>query len=233
MNVRRRKLLLPLIPLVPLTLALAACGSDADGGDDVASLSDADGASTASSPSSSDGTSDEAVDPQQAMLDFAECMREQGIDMPDPEFTEDGGVMFRAGGVGDDGSPSLSDRAAMEEAHEACQQHLANAPMAADREGFDPTEMEDQMLEFTQCMRDEGVDMPDPDFSDDGDGTFEAPDPGESSGPMIAGPFGTLDLGDPDVAAAFEGCGDIVGGGPGAAPLDADGGVTDGDGADG
>ena len=34
---------------------------------------------------------------REQMLEFAECMREHGIDMPDPVFGDDGGVDDRAG----------------------------------------------------------------------------------------------------------------------------------------
>ena len=35
---------------------------------------------------------------RKAMLDFARCMREHGVDMPDPKFDGDGGVMMQVGG---------------------------------------------------------------------------------------------------------------------------------------
>jgi hypothetical protein len=40
-------------------------------------------------------------DPQEAMLAFAQCMRDHGIDMDDPQFGEGGrGVIMRIGGRG-------------------------------------------------------------------------------------------------------------------------------------
>ncbi|HYJ73815.1 MAG TPA: hypothetical protein VE265_15225, partial [Actinomycetota bacterium] len=87
----RRDLRLALAVL-GLGLALAACGGSPDG-DRVASLS-GDGATgttngTAKTPSK---------DPQQAALDFARCMREHGVDMPDPEVDEQGRIRVRIGG---------------------------------------------------------------------------------------------------------------------------------------
>ena len=52
----------------------------------------------------------------------------------------------------------------------------------------------DRLLEFAQCMREHGVDVPDPDpnaFSPGGEG---------------GRPFGGLDLDDADASAAFEAC---------------------------
>ena len=86
----RRDLRLALAVL-GLGLALAACGGSPDG-DRVASLS-GDGATgttngTARAPSK---------DPQQAALDFARCMREHGVNMPDPEVDEQGRIRVRIG----------------------------------------------------------------------------------------------------------------------------------------
>ena len=64
---------------VTLLLGLsAACGNGS--GDDGSALPDAAGASSAS-PS---GDDEADLDPEDAMLKFAECMREHGVDMPDP-----------------------------------------------------------------------------------------------------------------------------------------------------
>src|SRR5919108_2619815 len=61
-----------------LILALAACGGGGGDPDDVASLG-------GSSGNTGTGTTAGNQDPQKAALEFAECMREHGIDMPDPD----------------------------------------------------------------------------------------------------------------------------------------------------
>jgi hypothetical protein len=53
-------------------------------------------------------------------------------------------------------------------------------------------EFQDSALKFAQCMRKEGIDMKDPDFSQ-----------GASGG---ANPFGNLDRDDPKTAAALQIC---------------------------
>ena len=60
---------------------------------------------------------------QETMLEFAECMREHGVDMPDPDFSGGGGV-FRAGGPGSGIDPG-SDT--FQKAQEACQDILEDA----------------------------------------------------------------------------------------------------------
>jgi hypothetical protein len=79
---------------------------------------------------------------------FAACMRENGVpDFPDPV---DGRIVMRAGPGGIE-----VDEATLEAAHAACQEF---APA-----GRADEQMQQQLLAFTQCMRDNGVpDFPDP-----------------------------------------------------------------------
>ena len=99
------------------------------------------------------------------MVDFARCMREHGVDVADPQTSGGGagggGVMIE---IGDGIDPEE-----MEAAQEACQPLMADA--IGDFEPPDPEELErmqEQMLEFAKCMREHGVDFPDPVFSGDG-----------------------------------------------------------------
>ena len=49
-------------------------------------------------------------------------------------------------------------------------------------------EMKAEMLEFAECMREHGIDMADPVFSDDGRVTLQGPPPG-ADGPCRWGAF--------------------------------------------
>ena len=206
--------------------ALTACG----GGDEEASGSDAiivvddagaDGAATADAADSagsteSAGTSggDDAaapVDDEQAAMDFAACMRDEGVDdFPDPTVGADGSVDFGVGpGAGGDGGGA--DGGAFgdpdfQTAAEACMPLLEGASFLPD--DADMTELEDNLLELAQCLRDQGLDVDDPDLGDlGGQGDGGAP-PAEG-----ANPFGAeFDPDDPAVAAAIEACQDVVGG---------------------
>ena len=55
-----------------------------------------------------------------------------------------------------------------EEAQEACEPLMEEAVGEIERDPEREAEMREQMLEYAQCMRDHGIDMPDPTFSDDG-----------------------------------------------------------------
>jgi hypothetical protein len=197
----------PAITVAALALVMAACG----GGDDtqgVASLQDPDSTTTTTTGGARDEGDGSAVDSEQALLEFAECMREHGIDMEDPSISGEGGGFIRIGpppGAGGDGSDN--DFEAMEEAREACSEFLEGVTQQFGE--IDPTEMQDQALEFAQCVRDQGFDVPDPDFSDIGpDVQSEEGGDGEVGG----GPFGDIDPEDPAFQAALEECGDIFGG---------------------
>jgi len=138
---------------------LAACanGSDDDG---VASLGGGgNNASASASPS---------VDPEVALQAFAECMREHGVeDFPDPQIDENGGIQF--GGPG--GGPGDVDRKTLDDAMQACQDLLPPGTGPGEGEGPTPEEqaaLQDAFLAYAQCMRDHGIDFPDPEFSGGG-----------------------------------------------------------------
>jgi ABC-type glycerol-3-phosphate transport system substrate-binding protein len=74
-----------MVLVAALALLLAACGGGAST-QGIASLQEG---TTAGDDSSTTTTA--AVDPEQAVLDFAACMREHGVDMPDPDINSAGG----------------------------------------------------------------------------------------------------------------------------------------------
>ena len=147
------------LALIGLALVLFACTPGAAGngnGNGVATLSSADPGSSAA-PSAS-------MSPQDAALAFARCMREHGIDMPDPQFDDNGGKVafgFKAGGGG-------ADKKKLEDAQVACQHFLDAASFGKGTAGQIDQAEQDKILAFAKCMRDHGIDFPDPQFSDGG-----------------------------------------------------------------
>ncbi|WP_204045638.1 hypothetical protein [Acrocarpospora phusangensis] len=123
--------------LIAIPLFLAACGNQAPE-TGVASAVGTSAAATATPSPTSSG------DP----LKFAQCMRENGVDMPDPE---PGGnqVMIRQ---------KKGQEGVTEKALKACEKYRP----VIDASKIDDSELQDAMLKFAQCMRDNGVDMPDP-----------------------------------------------------------------------
>jgi hypothetical protein len=155
------------LPAVALMLSMAACGDNSD---------DSGIATTGDLGSDAQGPDAEERD---AMLEFAECMRDHGVDMEDP--SQDGGFTFK-----------MEDDPESQEAYEACR-HLAPG-------GGEPPELDAEgkaaMREFAECLRDEGIDMPDP----SADGALTMPD--------------GVTPEDPEFEAAMEECQDIIDGYP-------------------
>jgi hypothetical protein len=195
-----------------VVVLVAGCGGSG-GSQGIASLD----AATGDSPSTTAAA--EEVDSEQAMLDYAQCMRDNGVDMEDPTLDENGNFqMVRPSGGGEGGAFDPADREAMQAASEACSQYLEGITQQFDRP--DMTEMQDMLLEYAQCMRDNGVDMEDPDFTADEGG-------GMGTGGRLGFDMSQYDTSDPVFQAASEACQEIfgssglpgmMGGGPGGIP---------------
>jgi hypothetical protein len=152
---------MPAALLATATLALAACG----GGEEP--------------EEGGEGLSEAAV--QDAGLRFARCMREHGIDMPDPQPGRGGlrGLLVDGDRTNDPG---------FRKAESDCRKHLQGLVSEID-EG-QRREFEEARLEFARCMREKG---------------FDVPDPARGGGQQGAG-LGELDLEDPRVQEAMDGC---------------------------
>ena len=66
------------------------------------------------------------------------------------------------------------DDEGFQEAQEACQPILEDAMGEIELDPEQEAEMREQLLEFAECMRDHGIDMPDPVFGEDGRVTMSA-----------------------------------------------------------
>jgi hypothetical protein len=163
----------PTVTVVALALAglLAGCGGGGDGdGSDVASIDENAASESDDAPDEGGGAGPrDSQEFQDAMLEYAECMRDHGIEMPDPTFDGNGGVTQRlpegsAGQVGPDGEPSEE----FESADEACRPIIEDVMPEMDLSPEEEAERQDQMLAMAECMRGKGHDMPDPTFGEDG-----------------------------------------------------------------
>lgn len=134
---KKSRSLAALLLALPLIAGLSACGA-ADTGDDGA---------TPRTPESQTQTFDSFEEYQ---LAFAECMRDKGIDMEDPS---NGGQ-----------SITQADDAFMEAA-EACQAEIGSPPPRESTPGDggpSSEELREEHLEIAACLREQGVDVPDP-----------------------------------------------------------------------
>lgn len=186
------------LSLVGLTALGAGCASE-DAAGDVASLGGEsgaeDGAAQAQSPE----------DTEQALLEYAKCMRDNGVaDFPDPTVDEEGNVEMFGGGSPADyfNDPEFSA------AQQACDHLREGITMGGGRGGpQDNPEIQDAMLEFTECLRGEGLDVGDLGAGGPPAGGGAPPAGGFSGDPadMFASILG-LDPNDPAVQAALDKC---------------------------
>jgi hypothetical protein len=145
-------------PAIFAVVALVAACSGGAAGPSVASLADP---AASGSPGASPAAS--AMTPQDAALAYARCMRENGVDMPDPQVTTGSGGEVKIDQQG--GAPVSKEK--MMAADTECRHFMA----AAAPNGQGPAmsaEDQDKVLAFAKCMREHGIDMPDPDFSGGG-----------------------------------------------------------------
>ncbi|MFF3992082.1 hypothetical protein ACFYX8_02070 [Streptomyces cyaneofuscatus] len=121
--------------LLATTVVLSATACSGDGG----------GTKSGGSSSGSKKTEEDQA------LEHRKCLREQGLDIPEPKPGENGmGVTIDGGSKG---------KQEMEKAFKACQDKAV---------GGGPKELsqaeKDKMVAFARCMRKNGFDMPDPKF---------------------------------------------------------------------
>lgn len=179
--------------MVVSLLAASCSGGDDDGG--VASIDDVSTETTTTAAPTSDG-GEPAID-EEKVLDFAACIREQGIDFPDPVVDADGNVGFDLMALRE---LTDVDEDELRAAFEPCADLLVGVNFGFDQV-FD-AEFQDDLVAFSGCMRDNGFDMPDPDFAALTEG-----------GPL----YDDFDVNDPDFEAAFDACRDTLPGIPGIA----------------
>jgi hypothetical protein len=117
-------------------IALAACGGSAGGEAD-----------------SETGTDAGSLDEEAQALDFAECMRDNGVELPDPGPGPQGFSEAFQEIAGD------YDQATLEQAIAACEDRM---PQFASEEQHD----DEVMLDLAECLRDEGLDVSDNPFAD-------------------------------------------------------------------
>jgi hypothetical protein len=127
--------------LVALTLALCVIGLVACGGGGSGTSSGEAGSGAGSSGGAS-------ASREEAGLKFAECMREHGVEMEDPA-------------PGQNITLENND-ATTKKALAACNGKLGDAGQELSAE--EGEEFREGWLAFSQCMRDEGIDLADPQF---------------------------------------------------------------------
>ena len=194
------------ISLLVAACLLAACGgagddtAAADEGEEIATLGTTAETETTSAGTTADGSTPDTTDaasedPDEAMEQFAECMQEHGVDFPDPPAPGDGPQSVAI-------TIAPGDEDNMAEAQEACGYLMENVRSDMELDPEQQAEMQADMLEFTECMRDQGIEMADPEFADDGGVMINM-----SSGSAPEDAQGVPPRDDAEFQAAMEVCG--------------------------
>ena len=134
-------------------LILVACGSDSS---DVPSLN-TEGTQRVEPATDSVDTdaADTALDDEAKMMAFTQCMRDQGIELMDPEVDSEGNVQ----------RPELAEgvevtREELGAAYEACAEHIEGLTLGRERQ--DVSERVDELVALATCLREKGYDVDDP-----------------------------------------------------------------------
>lgn len=175
-----------LLAIAAVVLLASACSGSTEE-DGIASLTDPD----ATASQAAQGT------PEEQALAFAQCMRDKGVDFPDPTVDADGNPSFEGAfqrSQDEDGGfqPGNQDfRTAIEECGDLMEGLVLGGGRRGAGGGFDPAEIEEQLYAYTQCLRDEGLDVGDL-FFGGGAGADGPPAEGAAGGPPRgeAGPGG-------------------------------------------
>lgn len=100
------------------------------------------------------------ADVESAALKFSRCMRQHGINMPDPQISSDGSKVRVLIGGGAKGKAKFNPQSpAFKSAERACQKY-----MDAVRPKLSPAQQQEaqqQVLQSLRCMREHGIDIPD------------------------------------------------------------------------
>ena len=135
--------------------ALVACGGSGSSSSKVASLD-----STGGGAANATTTTLSKKAQQDAILSYAACMRQNGVDMKDPTFDADGNVAAGGGGFRTQGIDPRSTT--FQTAQKACGSIIQGIDFGPGRRrNFDPTKLQAAFNDFTSCLRDNGVQVND------------------------------------------------------------------------
>jgi hypothetical protein len=105
---------------------------------------------------------------EQIATSFAECLRTEGINVSDPELNADGTVNMMAFRRSMTNDPNFNFQDSnTRQSIQKCVPLLQNASFTGQSSQEDEIELQDNLLEIAQCLRDAGIDVKDPDMSGD------------------------------------------------------------------
>lgn len=166
----RSKLFLPLMA-VHVMFILSACCTPAQQSGGVASVEDARELSGAVASAATRQIVTVDKTDEQITTEFTSCLRDNGFSIADPQVLADGTVDLPALRTSIMNDPKFDlTRQASRQVLQSCLPMLEGATFAQPPSEEDQIELQDTLIEFAQCLRDDGLEVPDPDFSSGGRG---------------------------------------------------------------
>lgn len=155
----RHRVLPFLALLLSLSLVLAGCSSEG------------------SAANNSDESAATPATQEDAILAFYQCLRDNGLDVPDP--SGNGGIQIQGLDRDDPDQMAIVEGCASE--HELGGPGGGGAVMRGGGSGGGQLADPEALIDFAECMRENGIDMPDP----DADGSLTMPDGMDRSSPEL------------------------------------------------
>jgi hypothetical protein len=117
------------------------------------------------------GGDEDQASREEAALEFSECMREHGVDVPDPKPGQGGIVLSGSTRSGPGGKNKSTtginpEDPATKKALKACESKMPK--LGAEMSPQQEEKFKEAALAFAECMRENGVNMPDPQFGGKG-----------------------------------------------------------------
>ena len=159
MAILSMRLLLLLVALISLLLATACFKSDQSNGR-VAQINDSNQVS-----SKGETKDDTEFTDEEMAAKFVECMREHGFkDVKDPELNADGSIEW--GPIKQSIGKLNKQVVKLRKAYDDCLPLIEDLTKIKSDSAENMEELNDKLLEYAKCLREKGLNVPDPDFSE-------------------------------------------------------------------
>ena len=161
------KILIMASLILCLSLTSISCGGSDSSNDGVITI-DTPTPIIIAEESDQDSIDNSAKTDEEITTEFTTCLRGYGYDVADPTLNADGTVDLE--GLRDsiltDPSFDINSGKTIQELGD-CISLLEDATFATAPTQEDQIELQDNLLDFAECIRENGIDIPDPEFSND------------------------------------------------------------------
>ncbi|PZC41910.1 MAG: hypothetical protein DK302_001754 [Chloroflexi bacterium] len=161
------KILIMASLILCLSLTSISCGGSDSSNDGVITI-DTPTPEVIDTDLTSDNSDERIKTDEEITTEFTTCLRGYGFDVSDPTLNADGTVDLEGLRVSIMSDPNFDINSEKTgQALQECLGLLEDATFATAPTQEDQIELQDNLLEFAECIRENGIDIPDPEFSND------------------------------------------------------------------